>query len=215
MHLTKTAIESLERIKRLNIINSISGIKPANLIGTISDKGESNLAIFSSVVHLGSNPALIGFVMRPEQEVRRHTFENIFENGFYTINHIHESFAEQAHYTSAKFEKEESEFKACGLTEEYLFDFKAPFVKESRLKFGLKFQQKVPIEINKTTMIIGSIEHLILPEAALSDEGFIDLGMINNVGISGLNSYYKLEKTAQYPYARKQELPDFKNSKVY
>lgn len=214
MHLTKNEIENLERIKRLNIINSISGIKPANLIGTISDKDESNLAIFSSVVHLGSNPGLIGFVMRPENEVRRDTFENIFGNGFYTINHVHESFIEQAHYTSAKFEKEESEFEKCGFTEEYLFDFKAPFVKESNLKIGLKFQQKVPIEINNTTLIIGSIEHLVLPEEALSDEGYIDLGLINNVGISGLNSYYKLEKTAQFPYARKHELPDFKKSKI-
>ena len=145
MHLTKTDLESIDKIKRLNIINSISGIKPANLIGTASSRGESNLAIFSSVVHLGSNPGLIGFVMRPENEVPRHTLENIFESGFYTINHIHSSFVEQAHYTSAKFEKNESEFEKCGFTEEYLFDFNAPFVKESKLKIGLKFQQKVQL----------------------------------------------------------------------
>ena len=52
MHLTKEQIQQTSRIKRLNIINSITGVKPANLIGSISDNGHSNLAIFSSVVHL-------------------------------------------------------------------------------------------------------------------------------------------------------------------
>ena len=59
MHLTKMAIQNTERIRRLNIINSISGIKPANLIGTSSNSGQSNLSIFSSVIHLGSDPALV------------------------------------------------------------------------------------------------------------------------------------------------------------
>ena len=58
MHLTKEQIQKTSRIKRLNIINSITGVKPANLIGSISENGHSNLAVFSSIVHLGSNPAL-------------------------------------------------------------------------------------------------------------------------------------------------------------
>ena len=62
MHLTREDIQNTERIKRFNIINSITGIKPANLIGTISADGKTNLAIFSSDIHLGSNPALIGFI---------------------------------------------------------------------------------------------------------------------------------------------------------
>ena len=53
-----------------------------------------------------------------------------------------------AHYTSAKFDKEESEFEECHLTEEYLDGFTAPFVKESRLKIGMKFEESIPIEIN-------------------------------------------------------------------
>lgn len=77
MHLSKTDIENTPRIKRLNLINSITGIKPANLIETVSEEGISNLAIFSSVVHLGSRPALLGFVSRPSGEIRRHTHENI------------------------------------------------------------------------------------------------------------------------------------------
>ncbi|KAA6439337.1 flavin reductase family protein [Dyadobacter flavalbus] len=209
MHLTREEIQNTERIRRLNIINSITGIKPANLIGTVSDDGKTNLAIFSSVVHLGSNPALIGFIIRPDREAGQHTFDNIRENGYYTINHIHESFIERAHYTSAKFAKDESEFEKCALTEEYLDGFIAPFVKESLIKMGMKVVQTVPIEMNGTVLIIGEVEHLIIPDDAINKEGQIDLSQPNDVGISGLNTYYKLEKIAEFPYARPNALPDF------
>lgn len=214
MHLTKQEIQETERIKRLNIINSITGIKPANLIGTVSAEGKTNLAIFSSVIHLGSNPALIGFILRPDRKAGQHTFDNIGQTGVYTINHIHESFIEQAHYTSAKFGREESEFEKCALSEEYIPGFAAPFVGESTLKFGMKLVQVIPIELNGTVLIIGEVEHLLVPDAAVNEEGQIDLSQPNDVGISGLNTYYKLEKIAEFPYARPNELPDFKKSDV-
>jgi len=209
MHYTQNDLKNLDRVKKLNLINSITGIKPANLIGTISSKQETNLAIFSSVMHLGSDPALLGFVLRPAQDVPRHTFENIMENGFYTINHVQTSFVEKAHYTSTKFKRSESEFEKCRLTEEYIADFKAPFVKESSLKLGMKFVESVPIKLNNTLLVIGEIVHLILPDNAIDNKGYIDLGLLNDVGISGLNSYYKLQKITDFPFARPNELPNF------
>ena len=56
--------KKLDRKYRLNLINSITGIKPANLVGSRSADGFDNVAIFSSLVHLGSNPAQLGLVMR-------------------------------------------------------------------------------------------------------------------------------------------------------
>ena len=208
MYLSKETIESTERIRRLNIINSITGIKPANLIATKSEDGYPNVGIFSSLVHLGSNPALLGFVMRPQHEKPRDTYINIKETGVYTINHVHESFIENAHYTSAKFSKEESEFEQCKLTEEYLNDFHAPYVKESPLKIGMRFVEEVPIERNKTILMIGEIEHLHIPDIAVNEHGYIDLSTLGTAGIGGLNSYYKLEKLDQFPYARVANLPE-------
>lgn len=209
MHLTREQIEDTPRIKRLNLINSVTGIKPANLVGTISDDGFPNVAIFSSVVHLGSHPALLGFIFRPQHEVPRDTYLNIKANGFYTINHVNVKHVAQAHATSAKFKKEESEFKICSFTEEYLFDFKAPFVKESPLKIGLEFKEEIPIKSNNTILMIGSIEHLVFPEEAMDQEGHLDLDFLETAGISGLNSYYDLKKINQFPYARPDELPEF------
>lgn len=208
-HFTNEELTSLHHLQRANLINSISGFKPANLIGTISDSGNTNLAIFSSVVHLGANPPLMGFIMRPTQDVPRHTYENIKENGFYTINHVHENFVENAHWTSAKFERDESEFEKCGLTEEFIEDFKAPFVAESKIKIGLKFAEEIPINLNKTILIIGEVQHIFVPENALLENGNVDLNKTASVAISGLDTYHKVEKISDFPYARTINLPDF------
>jgi flavin reductase (DIM6/NTAB) family NADH-FMN oxidoreductase RutF len=202
MHITKTDIATMNRIERLNLINSLSGIKPANLIGTVDADGNENLAIFSSVVHLGSNPALFGFILRPRGDVRRHTHENILATGVYTINFVHTHFTKEAHYTSIKADNGTSEFGMCGLTPEYLADFKAPFVQESAIKLGMSFQQEVPIEANGTSLIIGQVEHILLPDGAMADGGHLDLGAHAVAGISGLNTYYSFQKEARYPYVR-------------
>lgn len=199
----------MNKLERLNLINSITGIKPANLIGSRSSGGEMNLAVFSSVVHLGSNPALIGFMIRPTQEVPRHTYENIKDQGFYTINHVHEHFIERAHYTSAKFDRGTSEFDKCGLTPELIEGFSAPFVKESRIKLGMVLREEKTIELNGTIMIIGEVAHLMVDDSSWKGDGHLDLEMAQSAGISGLNSYYGLKKISQFPYARPSNLPDF------
>lgn len=207
MHYSNKDIDKMDRIERLKIINSITGIKPANLIGTI-DGTTSNLAIFSSVLHLGSHPPLIGFVARPKSEDSGHTLSNIERNGVYTINHIHPGFIQRAHYTSAKFNQAISEFERCGLSEEYIEGFQAPFVKESTVKMGMTLREMIPIKINGTTLVIGEIAHLVLPDTAM-EKGDIDLEELQSTGISGLNSYYQLKKVAQYPYVRIDEVPNF------
>ena len=209
MYFSKKDIENLSRVKRLNIINSITGIKPGNLIGTKSLEGHTNLAIFSSVVHLGSHPALIGFFLRPSTKIRRDTYENILETGSYTINHIDKKIIEKAHYSSVKFSSYVSEFEKLKLTEQYINDFYAPYLLESKIKIGLSFVEEVDVKINGTKLIIGEIRHIYLPENIMSEEGYLNLEKSASVGIGGLNSYYNLNFNAEFPYARIENLPNF------
>ena len=210
MYLSKDHIQQLDRIKRLNIINSVTGIKSANLIGTQSVNGKANLAIFSSVVHLGSDPALIGFFFRPQHENPRDTYLNIKSSSVYTINQVPANLIRNAHFTSAKFDSEISEFEACGFSTEYLYNFQAPFVQESQLKMGLKVVDEVLIRANKTILMIGSIQHLQFPDHMMDTEGNLNIETINAVGIGGVNTYYSLKRTDQFPYAHMKEVPDFK-----
>lgn len=211
-HFTSDEIDELSQRKRANLINSVSGYKSANLIGTMSALKQSNLAIFSSVVHIGANPPLLGFVMRPTEEVPRHTYENIKATGVYTINHVHRTFIEKAHYTSAKFDRSVSEFAACQLTEEHLENFAAPFVAESKIKIGLKFVEEIPIKLNRTILIIGEIQHLMVPENALFADGNIDLNIAEDVCISGLDGYHEVKAPVRFPYAGADQFPNSKTT---
>lgn len=210
VYYTGDDLARMDRKTRLKLINAVTGIKPGNLVGTVNNEGQTNLSVFSSVVHLGADPALVAMIVRPVEEVPRHTYNNILETGYYTINHIEHSFVENAHYTSAKFDQNVSEFDRCGLTDEFFEDFKAPFVKESRIKMGVHFIQDIEIPQNRTRLIVGEIQLLIYPEDVLVD-GHMDLEISRSIGISGLNSYYEVKKIATYPYARVHEVPDFDN----
>ena len=195
-------IENMDRVKWSNLINSITGISPANLIGTRSNDLIENLSIFNSVVHIGSNPPLIGFILRPTKNISRDTYENIIETNKFTINHINSDIIQNSHYTSAKFKKNESEFMKCKLTPEYLNSFQAPYVKESYVKIGLSLEDIQLIKSNGCRLIIGRIEHLYAPNNAIYENGNIQLELLNSIGVNGLNTYYSLNKIAEYPYAR-------------
>lgn len=86
--ISSLTIQSWERFYRANFINSLTGFKSVSLIGTITQNGRPNLGVFSSVVHIGSDPALVGYINRPIQAAP-HTLANIQSIGAYTINHIH------------------------------------------------------------------------------------------------------------------------------
>jgi flavin reductase (DIM6/NTAB) family NADH-FMN oxidoreductase RutF len=208
LHLTSAHLENFERFYRANLINSVTGYKPAMLIGTQSQEGVHNLAIFSSVFHIGADPALVGFIQRPVG-VSGDTFRNITASGFYTINHVHESFTEKAHFTSARFDADVSEFEACKLTPHFIEGFHPPFVMESRIKFGLELVEVVPITHNDTKMVIGKIKHLLIDPACMEENGNINLGKAGDICISGLENYHRAEKIKAYPYARVVELPKF------
>jgi len=209
MKFTKEELAQLERKYKLNLINSISGIKPANLIGTKSLKEQNNVAIFSSVVHLSSKPPMLGMITRPETNPAKDTYKNIQETSYYTINHVSESFIQKAHYTSAKLPQGESEFKRMEIEEEFVDGFYAPFVKESRVKIGMKHLESIPLP-NGCLFVIGSVELVIVPDEAMNELGQLNLETYDCAGVSGLNTYYSLKKLASFPYVRDNEIPDFK-----
>jgi flavin reductase (DIM6/NTAB) family NADH-FMN oxidoreductase RutF len=199
-------ILQMETRYRAAFINSIIGFKSACLLGTTDKNGQTNLAIFSSVFHLGSNPALIGFINRPDS-VDRHTLDNIMETGCYTINHIDKYIFKQAHQTAARYPKETSEFEATGLTPEYIEPIKAPFVKESPIKIGLEFAERHELAINGTILVIGKIIYVSLPENCLQEDGTVQIEQAGSVTISGLDTYHTTQKLARLSYEKTDKLP--------
>ena len=200
-HFTSETLLDLEKYERVHLINSLGGFKSLALVGTSDSKGNTNLAVFSSVFHVGANPPLIGLIFRPSPP-ERNTYSNIIETGFYTINHVNETIYKQAHQTSARYDKEISEFEITGLTPEYKDAFFAPYVTESNIQLGIEFKEKIDLTINNTILIIGEITQIYIPETCLSADGFVDIEKANTVTCSGLDSYHKTVQLDRLSYAK-------------
>ena len=197
----KKDIENLDKRFRTAFINSLSGFKSLALIGTKDKNNQTNVAVFNSLIHIGANPALVGFISRPGI-VERQTLENIIETGFYTINHVTEDFYKQAHQTSARYPREVSEFDVTGLTTEFKNNFFAPFVAESQVQIEIEFKEQVDLTINNTVLIIGEIQAVYFPADCLFEDGALDLEKAGSLASLGLDGYYKTQRLARLSYAK-------------
>jgi flavin reductase (DIM6/NTAB) family NADH-FMN oxidoreductase RutF len=198
-------IFNLDKIYRINLINSCSGFKSANLLGSISINGTPNVAIFSSVTHLGSSPPTLGFILRPTT-VPRDTYKNIKEFGVFTINHIWEDVIEDAHHTSAKYPEGISEFNMTNLESEFKGKFEAPFVKNAPVQMSMKFIEEIYVPSNDVMLIVAQIQELYVQDKLLQEDGLINLSKGNIVTINGLDTYAVPKFKKQLSYQRPKDL---------
>ena len=194
-----TDIAAMDKLQRVQFATTLPGPKPLCLVGTRSLAGRSNLAPFSSVTHLGSNPILIGMVTRPDT-VERHTLRNILETQSWTLNHVTEEFVAQAHQCSARYPDETSEFEATGLTEHHQPGITAPFVLESPIRFALKLEEIIDIPSNNTKLIVGRVWFVEIPDESYSPDGTVDIS--RSLASTALDTYFLIQEVARLPYAK-------------
>jgi flavin reductase (DIM6/NTAB) family NADH-FMN oxidoreductase RutF len=202
--ITADDIQAMDKLVRVQFATSLPGPKPICLIGSVNAAGQTNLAPFSSVVHLGSNPALLGMISRPDV-VERHTLANILETKVYTINHVHEGMVDAAHQCSARYPREMSEFSATGLQEHWEDSFAAPFVRESRLRIGMVLEDVLDIAANGTQMIIGRVS--LVQTESMADDGSLDLCTLESVASTALDTYFGITPLARFAYAKADRQP--------
>lgn len=197
------ALSGMESRRRAQLVNSLSGPKPANLIATQSDEGQLNCAIITSVVHLGSDPALLGHVMRPPVDRSRgsHSYHNLRTTGQYTLNHVDTAWFERAHQTSARYPDGTSEFEAVGLTPTFRCGFEAPAVEESPVRIGLEFLEEMALP-NGCRFIVGAVRWVAFKEEAWAADGALDLVQLGSAAVTGLDGYHGLQPLARLSYAK-------------
>jgi len=194
-------LDALPRRERANFLNGLSGFKSANLLGTADAHGRTNLALMSSVFHVGAAPPLLGLLIRPHT-VPRHSLENLLASGQYTLNHVDEAMHERAHLTSARHPRTTSEFEAVGLTPAWSTSLSAPYVAESPVQIGLHLREHHTLDCNGCALVIGEVRELRLAEDARAADGQLDLQALGVVAISGLDEYHRTESLGRRPYAR-------------
>ena len=117
-------------------------------IGTISKEGKTNLAIFSSVIHVGANPPALGFLMRPIS-VERHTYTNIKE----TVTLLLITLIKKYLNKLIKHLQDMIKIFLSLMLADSLLNIrniiKAPYVKESKIKIGLKFVEEQEIKLTE------------------------------------------------------------------
>ena len=201
---SEESIAQLPDRVRANFINSLSGFKSANLLGTRSTDGINNLALISSVFHVGANPPLVGMIMRPHTVIRD-SLQNIKETGVYTINHVNPNITEQAHQCSARYDAVVDEFTQVGLHADMSSIVNAPFVSESRVKMALELEQISLIELNKTELLIGKIVEIVIGNDYLEPDGYLDIEKAESVAVSSLDSYHSTKRIDRYSYAKPEQ----------
>ncbi|WP_417657028.1 flavin reductase family protein [Pseudidiomarina aestuarii] len=197
--INRSEIDAMPSRYRAQFINSLSGFKSANLIGTADAEGATNLAMLSSVVHLGANPPLFAHVTRPTT-VARHSLDNLQATGVYTYNHVSPRMLPAAHQAAAKYPRDVSEFDAVGLTAGYVEAFAAPYVAESELSIGMRLVEVLPIKHNGTLFVIGEIAWVRCPQKVIETDGYVDIAELDAVAISGLDSYHPVLSGTRYGY---------------
>ncbi|WP_348825688.1 flavin reductase family protein [Flavobacterium aestuarii] len=203
--ISKETISQMDKVEKMNLISSCTGFKSANLLATKSIDGTTNVAIFSSVTHLGNSPSLIGFIVRPNA-APRDTYKNIMETGYFTVNHITIDMIADAHHTSANYDFEISEFDKTNLEEEYKEGINIPFVKGSPVQLYCKFVNEYNIKENGTIHLIASIENIFFDEALEHKDGWLQLDKGNIVSLNGTDGYFLPRLIDRFQYAE-QNVP--------
>jgi len=188
-------------LKRRALINGIGGVKPLNLIGSISKEGKYNLAVFNSIVHIGSNPPMLGFILRPTT-VERHSYGNMLANDYFTVNQVSTSIYIEAHQTAANYSDDISEFEEAGLNTEFIKPYETPFVAESKIKLACKYKNEYFIEENGCRLIIGEILDIYSDEDIIAENGFVNHETAETAGAIGLDAYVGINLLDRLSYAR-------------
>ena len=201
MILDKKEIDELEQSYRRAFINSLAGFRQAVLVGTKSADGHTNLAIFNSLIHLGASPALFGLISRPDS-VPRDTLQNITDTKEYTLNFIQAAHYKKAHQTSARYAKGISEFEKAGFTPLYHPGCYPPFVEDAVVKIAMKFEESIPIPLNGTILLIGSVLQVDIDDAMVEADGFVNLSARQVLISQGLDAYFISKELGRLPYAK-------------
>ncbi|BAO55678.1 flavin reductase family protein [Nonlabens marinus] len=204
-HYTTTDLNQMNRFYRGNLINSVTGFKSANLLATQSENGIDNVAIFSSVTHLGSDPALFSFIQRPLGHGVGHTYENLKQTGELTLNHVIAPLVDPAHQSSAKYDASTSEFEKLGIEKLSRTGIKAPFVKEAVIQVAAQYESEYYIKENKCIMVLCRITDIYLKEGIQLEDGWLNLEKAGSLAINGLDGYAACNIEKRLSYAKVDE----------
>ena len=121
------------------------------------------------------------------------------------MNHVHFDNIKDAHHTSARYPSIISEFDITDLEKEFIDDFKAPYVKNSKIKLGCKFINKYEIKENNTLLMVAEINDIYYDNNIIQEDGWLRLDKAKTVTINGLDGYALPSLLDRFKYAKRKD----------
>ena len=74
--------------------------------------------------------------------------------------------------------------------------------------------EDVEIKESKCRLIVGEVQFVHINKDYIEQDGQLDFEKADSICVTGLNQYSIVKKYKNYPYARTQEIPNFKKTKL-
>ena len=178
----------------------ISGIspRPIALVGSMDNKGSSNLAPFSFFNAFGANPPIVGFspALSGRTGLPKHTLLNIKETKEFTISIVNSYMVEQISLSSCEFDKNTDEFIKSGLTKFESKNIKPYGVLESHFIMECKLYDIIELGNKPASgnLILGEVIHFHIAESILNDNDQVNPYKLDSIARNGANWYTETKK---------------------
>jgi flavin reductase (DIM6/NTAB) family NADH-FMN oxidoreductase RutF len=194
-------LKTFDSVFRRNLMNTLTGPKPAWIMGTVNPAGLANFGLFSNVVHVGASPPSLGVLFRP-LTVPRHSYENTFREGFAGFSLVDENNLEVAHQLSAPYDADGSELALDGLNWEQDEETGVPLLKDAAIRLILSPAEQHSVQLNDTVFVVFNILRIEVNQDLPGEDGMIDLTRANSVACLGLDAYMRVSPYKRYWYAK-------------
>lgn len=178
----------------------ISGIspRPIALVGSMDNKGSSNLAPFSFFNAFGANPPIVGFspALSGRTGLPKDTLLNIKETKEFTISIVNSYMVEQISLSSCEFDKNTDEFIKSGLTKFESKNIKPYGVLESHFIMECKLYDIIELGNKPASgnLILGEVVHFHIAESILNDNDQVNPYKLDSIARNGANWYTETKK---------------------
>lgn len=75
-------------------------------------------------------------------------------------------------------------------------------MEEAVVKIAMKFEDRIPIPLNGTVLIIGGIMQVDIKDGIVGGDGFVNLSASEVLISQGLDAYFVSSEIGRLPYAK-------------
>ncbi|AUX08416.1 flavin reductase [Halalkaliarchaeum desulfuricum] len=186
---------ALDSNENKRIIQTAVTPRPIAWISTVDERGNENLAPFSSYTYVGSSQPVVVFNSPSEASGRmKDTARNALETEEFAVNIVTEALIEEMDRTAASLSPGESEFEFATVEPAACRQITPPRVAEAAVTMECTLHDT--IEVYEKLMILGDVQHYHIAEDVLKDRK-IDSQKLHTVGRLG-GPYYTIANPIEF-----------------